>query len=38
MGSVNINEKKQAFMDEVSGTRKNVLDAAGKWHLENGEV
>ena len=38
MGSVNINEKKQAFMDEVSGTRKNVLDAAGKWRLENGEV
>lgn len=38
MGSVNINEKKQAFMDEVSGTRKNVLDAAGKWRLENDEV
>ena len=38
MGSVNINEQKQAFMAEVSGTRKNVLDAAGKWHLENGEV
>lgn len=38
MVSVNINEKKQAFMDEVSGTRKNVLDAAGKWHLGNDEV
>ena len=38
MGSVNINEKKQAFMDEVSGTRKNVLDAAGKWRLKNDEV
>ena len=38
MVSVNINEQKQAFMAEVSGTRKNVLDAAGKWHLENGEV
>ena len=38
MVSVNINEQKQAFMAEVSGTRKNVLDAAGKWRLENGEV
>ena len=39
MASVNINEQKQAFMAEVSGTRKNVLDAAGKWHLEeNDEV
>lgn len=38
MGSANISEQKQAFMAEVSGTRKNVLDAAGKWRLENGEV
>ena len=39
MGSANISEQKQAFMAEVSGTRKNVLDAAGKWHLEeNDEV
>ena len=38
MGSVNINEQKQAFMAEVSGTRKNVLDAAGKWRLKNDEV
>ena len=38
MGSVNINEQKQAFMAEVSGTRKNVLDAAGKWRLENDVV
>lgn len=38
MASVNINEKKQAFMAEVSGTRKNVLDAAGEWHIKNGEV
>ena len=38
MVSVNINEQKQAFMAEVSGTRKNVLDAAGKWRLENDEV
>ena len=38
MGSANISEQKQAFMAEVSGTRKNVLDAAGKWHLGNDEV
>ena len=38
MGSANISEQKQAFMAEVSGTRKNVLNAAGKWHLENDEV
>ena len=38
MGSANINEKKQAFMAEVSGARKNVLDAAGKWCLENDVV
>ena len=38
MVSVNINEQKQAFMAEVSGTRKNVLDAAGKWRLENDVV
>ena len=38
MENVTINEQKQAFMAEVSGTRKNVLDAAGKWRLENGEV
>lgn len=38
MGSVNINEQKQSFMDEVSGTRKNVLEAAGSWCLTNKEV
>ena len=38
MGSANISEQKQAFMAEVSGTRKNVLDAAGKWRLENDVV
>lgn len=38
MENVTINEQKQAFMAEVSGTRKNVLNAAGKWHLENDEV
>lgn len=29
MENVTINEQKQAFMAEVSGTRKNVLNAAG---------
>ena len=38
MGSANISEQKQAFMAEVSGTRKNVLDAASKWRLENDVV
>lgn len=37
MGSANISEQKQAFMAEVSGTRKNVLDAAGEWSLENND-
>lgn len=37
MENVTINEQKQAFMAEVSGTRKNVLDAAGKWCLENND-
>ena len=38
MGSANISEQKQAFMDEVSGTRKNVLDTAGSWCLTNEAV
>ena len=38
MGSANISEQKQAFMAEVSGTRKKVLDAAAKWRPENDVV